>query len=836
MKKETQAYKSIFEIVPIPIWEEDFSKVKAYLKELNLINQSSDYIKSYFSNNPDKIYQCVEKIKIINFNQACLDLHEAKSKEELLNNINSIFIDKSINTLVEQFICICQGIQSFESDSYTRSLTGKIKEISFSWKVVPQFERDLSRVIVTTQDIGQKIESDKKSKFIEITLNNLPIGIAVNEVDSGYATLMNKQFSKIYGWPEETLTDISEFFNKVYPDPAYRKEITSRILADIESKDPNRMAWSEIEITTQKGEKRIVSAKNIPLYEQNIMISTVIDETNKVNAERALKLSNERFHYATLAISDAIWDWDMEAHTVFWGSGYNTLFGYDAGVQYVSENLWETKVHPEDYPRIISSIKHARNNPRTDRWQGEYRFQKQNGEFAFVSEHTVILRNDRGKPIRMIGALQDITEKKQAEQSLIQKTKYLEVISTIVESLLTFENWESVLARNLKLIGQAASVDRAYYLQIYSDQKTGKQYLKQVYEWVKEGISAELENPKYQCIPLEDFPEYLQMALDRVPYQVITNQIKDPITKAILEEQDIKSILQIPIFTKNTFLGFLGFDDCTIARVWTEEDISFLQTIVNNFGSAIEKQEYETSLQQVNEQLKTTNNNLANSNSELEQFAYVASHDLQEPLRMISSFLSLLEKKYKNQLDDKANTYIHYAKDGADRMRSIILDLLEFSRVGRAGDLETSKFETKEAIEEALKLLSQQIQETKALIKINVPQKIQTRRFAFIQLVQNLISNAIKYQPEGNIPKINIEAKDIGDFWQFSVQDNGIGIAPEYQEKVFVIFQRLHDKSQYSGTGIGLAICKKIVEFLGGKISVNSTLSKGSTFYFTIPK
>jgi PAS domain S-box-containing protein len=961
-------FEPIFEILPLPTWEEDFSELKLYLETLGLLGKEEKEIKSFFEDNPDKLSNCLSKIKIKNFNQACLKLHHAQSKEILLDRFNDIFTAESLNTIIHQIICICQGLTDFNCQTKAKTLDGEIKDIHFQWCVVPGYENSLESVLITTEDISRRLsferqliqnqerlheasqlaqlgyweldiasqkiqwsdqtyliwevkkdeilltpeyffstihpedleslqinqmmavqgdvsldsakriilpnkgfkwvrikakkELDQYGKvkkligtvqdvtdsetlkqslqarniFIETALNNLPIGIALNEIDSGVATLMNKQFTEIYGWPEETLRNIPTFFEKVYPNPEYREKMITRIMADISSRDPERMAWSEIEITTQHGEKRIVSAKNIPIYDQNIMISTVVNETEKIKAERELKTSNERFIYAASAISDAIWDWDLEAKTVFWGSGYKTLFGYDYGNSVVPEDLWETKVHPDDFQFIMASINDARANPKIERWKGEYRFLKQDGSYAFVIEHTVILRNQNGKPRRMIGALQDVTDKKEAEHAIIQKTKYLETISKVVESLLSFESWESVLARSLKLMGEAAAVDRVYYLQHFEDQKTHRGFLKQEYEWVKEGITPELENPEFQAIPLDDFPEYLQMALDRIPYQVITSQVSDSATREILEKQDIKSILQIPVFTKNTFKGFLGFDDCTQERVWTKDEISFLQTIVNNFGAAIEKQEFELSLQQVNEQLKDTNRSLEISNSELEQFAYVASHDLQEPLRMVSSFLSLLEKKYGDQLDDKAHTYIQYSKDGAARMRNIILDLLEFSRVGRAGDLKVTRFDPKVAIQEAMSLISQQIQESKAEITINVPKEVQSKKSAFIQLIQNLLSNAIKYQNAGNIPRINIAVENLGDYWRFAISDNGIGIAPEYQDKIFVIFQRLHDKSQYSGTGIGLAICKKIVEFLGGEISVSSELSKGSTFYFTLPK
>jgi PAS domain S-box-containing protein len=233
--------------------------------------------------------------------------------------------------------------------------------------------------------------------------------------------------------------------------------------------------------------------------------------------------------------------------------------------------------------------------------------------------------------------------------------------------------------------------------------------------------------------------------------------------------------------------------------------------------------------------LKKLNEQLIESNRELEQFAYVASHDLQEPLRMVSSFLQLLEKKYKAQLDDPAKQYIHFAVDGSERMKVLINDLLKFSRVGTGTD-ERASINCAEIAEGLLQVYEQKIGETGATINVGKLPVILGNRTQIEQLFQNLIGNAIKYRGK-EPPVISIGAEPTEDGkWKFHVKDNGIGIESKFFEKVFVIFQRLHGKNEYSGTGIGLAICKKIVERHGGKIWIESVPGKGSTFYFTLAK
>lgn len=240
-------------------------------------------------------------------------------------------------------------------------------------------------------------------------------------------------------------------------------------------------------------------------------------------------------------------------------------------------------------------------------------------------------------------------------------------------------------------------------------------------------------------------------------------------------------------------------------------------------------------LERLNDELKKQTEELEASNAELEQFAYVASHDLQEPLRMVSSFLTQLDKKYSGQLDEKANQYIHFAVDGSMRMRQIILDLLNYSRLNRdKNDREPT--DLNKILDDVQSLERSAIEESGAIIEIESLPTLHINPGAIKQVFQNLIGNAIKYQVPNNTPKINVTVEESDTQWKFCVQDNGIGISPEYKETIFQIFQRLHTRDQYSGTGIGLAICKKIIERHDGEIWVESEEGKGSTFCFTLPK
>ncbi|HXC92850.1 MAG TPA: ATP-binding protein [Geobacteraceae bacterium] len=241
-----------------------------------------------------------------------------------------------------------------------------------------------------------------------------------------------------------------------------------------------------------------------------------------------------------------------------------------------------------------------------------------------------------------------------------------------------------------------------------------------------------------------------------------------------------------------------------------------------------------TARKQADEKIMRVLADLQRSNKELEQFAYVASHDLQEPLRMVSSYTQLLAERYQDKLDDKANLFIHYAVDGAVRMQQLINDLLAFSRIGTKGK-SMEPVDAGAVLREAIQNLKMNIEETKTTITNDKLPEVRADASQLVQLFQNLIGNAIKFRGEVS-PHIHMDAKDEGIEWLFSVRDNGIGIDPQFADKVFVIFQRLHTREEYPGSGIGLAICKKIVERHGGRIWFESEPDKGATFYFTIRK
>jgi len=290
--------------------------------------------------------------------------------------------------------------------------------------------------------------------------------------------------------------------------------------------------------------------------------------------------------------------------------------------------------------------------------------------------------------------------------------------------------------------------------------------------------------------------------------------------------------LDIPMIVVSGGLGEVNAVEC-IKQGATDyvlkDGLARLPEVVRR---ALREKSERTWRRQAEEDLARKVDELARSNADLEQFAYVASHDLQEPLRMVTAYTQLLAERYRGKLDENADKFIGYASEGALRMQVLIHDLLAFSRVG--GREAPGSVDCNAVMKNVLHALAAAIEESAAVVRHGELPAVWADRTQVAQVFQNLIGNALKFR--GNEPPlVSVQAEKAGPQWQFSVSDNGIGIAPEFAESVFVVFQRLHGRSEYPGNGIGLAICKKIVEHNGGKIWVEPQAGSGSTFKFTLP-
>lgn len=381
------------------------------------------------------------------------------------------------------------------------------------------------------------------------------------------------------------------------------------------------------------------------------------DVTSRREIDKKIKEANERFEKVALATSDAIWDWDIENKSFYKGSGFDELFGYQVKNHILESDKWIYSEVPFSHIDLARVINETLEDPAKELWRLEYSIKNENGEPKTVVDKGIIIRNSYGKASRMVGAITDISFRKNFESQLLQLNKELQI------------------------------------------------------------------------------------------------QVKA----------------------------------------------------------------------------------LKHANEELEQFAFITSHDLQEPLRMVTSFMDQLQRKYSDQLDEKAIQYIFFATDGAKRMKKIILDLLDYSRAGKSNH-EKETVNLNEVLDNFRYLRKKIIEEKGVTLKYSNLPEVTAFKTPLTQVLHNLLDNAIKYSKTDVSPIIEVALLSQNDEWVIEIKDNGIGIEKEFYDKIFVIFQRLHNRDQFDGTGIGLALAKKQVESWGGRIGVESVINKGSNFYFTLKK
>jgi signal transduction histidine kinase len=333
---------------------------------------------------------------------------------------------------------------------------------------------------------------------------------------------------------------------------------------------------------------------------------------------------------------------------------------------------------------------------------------------------------------------------------------------------------------------------------------------------------------------IADMGDEVRKLLAATSYDVILADYNLPNFKG-METIDIlrEKNLSIPVILVTGALNSETAVECVkqgITDYVLKDHLARLSTSVRR---ALEETRLRQERARAQEQLAQKVEELARSNCDLEQFAYVASHDLQEPLRMVAAYTQLLAERYRGKLDKDADRYIGYAVEGATRMQALLEDLLAFSRVGRNGFVR-KPIDANVAVNEALRNLTIAVKENGVTVTRGALPTIVADRVHLVQLFQNLIGNAIKFRGQ-EAPRITISAEKQGEEWAFSLSDNGIGIASEHRDFIFKMFQRLHTRAEYPGNGVGLAICKKIVERHGGRIWVESELGRGSNFRFTFP-
>jgi PAS domain S-box-containing protein len=504
-------------------------------------------------------------------------------------------------------------------------------------------------------------------------------------------------------------------------------------------------------------------------------MSVLKDTTTRTQAKTELGIVFDALKATMVGVIIA----NLEGEINFVNPAFLTIFRYKNQNEIIGKNAAE--LFAPKKVRTFADLTAVIDNVKGDR--EEFNVHRKDGSVFSVSVSCSNVTDKAGTIIGRMAFFVDITERKKAEEALKETNQYL-------SNLINYANAPIIVW------------DRDYTITRFNG----------AFEHLT-GLSSEhVINRKLDIL----FPE--------ARTQEIMNYIRET-----TQHGEQWETVEIPIKNADGSVKIVLWNS---ANIYGPDGKEMVSTIAQG-QDITERKRAEEALRGANQKLKRTLAELKRSNTDLQQFAYVASHDLQEPLRMVASYTQLLEERYKDKLDTDAKEFIHFAVDGALRMQSLINDLLSYSLVG-ARQKPIKPTDCNALLSQVLANLSVTIEQNNVIITTDDLPTVMADASQMQGLFKNLVGNAIKFR-SGDAPRVHISAKQYRNKWLFSVQDNGLGIDPQYNDKIFLIFQRLHSKEEYPGTGIGLSICKRIVERHGGKIWVDSNVGKGSTFYFTLP-
>jgi len=598
----------------------------------------------------------------------------------------------------------------------------------------------------------------------------------------------------------------------------------------------------------------------------------------------------ERLSLALEGATDGLWDWDLVTNEVYLSPRWKGMLGYADDELPGSFETFRSLVHPDDGEKAQRAIEDYLSG-ETERFQVELRMlHKDGGERIILSRGAAIRDPESGRFVRFVGTHVDLTERKRLEAALVQSKAQLQGFVDVTADLVTQVDAEG----NFTFVNKAAEkifglppeacIGRPAFDFLHPEDR--EPTLVSFKGWVADRVAhATFENRQASVDGRVTHMFWsINPRYDEEGELVDIWSIGRDITRRKLEEERSRTILQTSLDgfwlldagTGNllqvnpAYCEMSGYTEAELLSMSIseleavespEETKARIRKIVDEGGDRFETvhrrkdgslMDVEVSasflgmdegqvfvfLRDITEKklatvlLEERAEALRASNEELQNFAYGASHDLQEPLRMVSSYAELLEERYRGQLDDEGREFMASVVEGAGRMRSLIDDLLNYSRVETRG-AEPTPADAQVALEEALKNLEGRIAAEGAVVTNDPLPSVLADESQLLRLFQNLVGNAVKFRRE-EPPRIHVGVQKFGEEWVFSVADNGIGIEEHFQDRAFEIFQRLHSRNLYEGTGIGLAICRRIVQRHGGRIWFESEVGKGSTFFFML--
>lgn len=796
--------------------------IKRQLVEQELV-ENKNRLQTIIDTQPECVKLLAADGTLLEMNPAGLAMLEAESSEAVIGESVYCMIAPEYKQVFQTFNeSVCKGSKgSLEFEMITCKGNRRWMET----RAVPLHNKLNGTVVqlAIARDITDRKLVEQQLQITQARLRHLlnssPAVIYSSQASGDYAaTFVSDNITSMLGYEaREFLEDPQFWANHIHPEDTHR--VFAELSAVFElghQTHEYRFQHKDGSYRWVRDEFKLVQAAGKPLE----IVGYWIDISDRKQTEEALQKSEERWQLALKGNNDGIWDRDLITNQEFLSPRCREMLGYSEH-ELDHFDQWTNFIHPDDHNATIHAFQNHLQR-QTPYYVAEYRMQCKDGTYKWLLARGQAIWDRTGKPRRMVGSVTDISERKQAEEILRLQNLRTQLLAEITLKIRQSLQAEEILQTSVTEVQKLLSAERVLIFRLWADGSGNV-----VQEAVLPGFPVVLgQNFPGECFP-QDYQQLYRQGRVGIITDVETANIQ-PCHQQFLQQLAVKANLAVPIFLKHNLWGLLIAHQCTQPRQWSSFETELLQQLANQIGIAL-------SQAQLLDEETRQRQELTRSNAELEQFAYVASHDLQEPLRMVTSYLQLLERRYKGKLDTNADEFIGYAVEGAARMQTLINDLLSFSRVSSRAQPFKS-VDCNKALNYAIANLKVMIGESGANITHEALPTVMADATQLTQLFQNLIGNALKFRtaapPQVDVGVVRIAGETE---WLFSVRDHGIGIEAQYGDRIFVIFQRLHARGKYAGTGIGLAICKKIVERHGGRIWVESELGKGAVFYFTIP-